>query len=59
MELQVGQAVRYDSGNPRYMHYGVIVDVDEKRYKSSECGYEKNIQSPMGRSVTEAKGNTQ
>lgn len=30
MELQVGQAVRYDSGNPRYMHYGVIVDVDEK-----------------------------
>lgn len=26
MELQVGQAVRYDSGNPRYMHYGVIVD---------------------------------
>lgn len=36
MELQVGQAVRYDSGTPRYMYYDVIVDVDESEKEKDE-----------------------
>ena len=43
MELQVGQAVRYDSGNPRYMHYGVIVDVDEKSVGIVDVDYKDNF----------------
>lgn len=43
MELQVGQAVRYDSGNPRYMHYGVIVDVDEKSVGIVDVDYKDDL----------------
>lgn len=43
MELQVGQAVRYDSGNPRYMHYGVIVDVDEKSIGIVDVDYKDDL----------------
>lgn len=43
MELQVGQAVRYDYGNPRYMHYGVIVDVDEKSVGIVDVDYKDDL----------------
>lgn len=43
MDLQVGQAVRYDYGNPRYMHYGVIVDVDEKSVGIVDVDYKDNF----------------
>lgn len=43
MELQVGQAVRYDSGNPRYMHYGVIVNVDEKSVGIVDVDYKDDL----------------
>lgn len=43
MELQVGQAVRYDYGNPRYMHYGVIVDVDEKSIGIVDVDYKDDL----------------
>lgn len=43
MDLQVGQAVRYDYGNPRYMHYGVIVDVDEKSVGIVDVDYKDDL----------------
>lgn len=43
MDLQVGQAVRYDCGNPRYMHYGVIVDVDEKSIGIVDVDYKDDL----------------
>lgn len=43
MDLQVGQAVRYDYGNPRYMHYGVIVEVDEKSVGIVDVDYKDNF----------------
>ena len=43
MDLQVGQAVRYDYGNPRYMHYGVIVNVDEKSVGIVDVDYKDNF----------------
>ena len=43
MDLQVGQAVRYDYGNPRYMHYGVIVDVDEKSIGIVDVDYKDDL----------------
>lgn len=43
MELQVGHAVRYDYGNPRYMHYGVIVDVDEKSVGIVDVDYKDDL----------------
>lgn len=43
MDLQVGQAVRYDYGNPRYMHYGVIVNVDEKSVGIVDVDYKDDL----------------
>lgn len=39
MDFQVGQAIYYDGGNPRYSYYGVVVDVNESEVELVHVNY--------------------
>lgn len=39
MDFQVGQAIYYDGGNPRYSYYGVVVDVTESAVELVHVNY--------------------
>lgn len=39
MDFQVGHAIYYDGGNPRYSYYGVVVDVNESEVELVHVNY--------------------
>lgn len=41
MDFQVGHAIYYDGGNPRYSYYGVVVDVNESEVELVHVNYKK------------------